>query len=50
MLQTGEGPAVEEDNNPIYDKVRSIVPSINIEIPNPYESVAVGETQHVYVN
>ncbi|VEN35380.1 unnamed protein product [Callosobruchus maculatus] len=48
MLKTGGGPPMNEpsnnDNDPL-DLVRSIVPGINLELDNPWDSVAVHVAQ-----
>lgn len=41
ILATGGGPPPPEENDPIAERVHAIVPTINLEIENNFDSVAV---------
>lgn len=41
MLQTGGGPPEDIPADPIEEMVRSVVPAINYEIDNKWDSIAI---------
>lgn len=48
MLATGGGSPPTDDANPISERVRSIVPGINLEIINEYDSIGIFQKKGKY--
>lgn len=45
MLATGGGPPLDDDADPIEERVRSIVPTINYEIDNQFDSIHIFQNE-----
>lgn len=40
VFQTGGGPPPQDENDPLHEMVRSVVPTISLTVENPWDSTS----------